>query len=54
MPVGLGDGVGDFHDVANLPMGVSFYFPLKYIGGENFTFFQGMVSYSGHYGRKAG
>ena len=42
VPVGLGDGVGDCHDVANLPW-VSFYFLFYLLWGLNFTLFQGIV-----------
>ena len=40
VPVGLGDGVGDCHDVANLLKNkVSFHFPCISFWGENFTLF---------------
>ena len=39
VPVGLGDGVGDCHDVANLPRKRSFYFPFVFLWGKNFTLF---------------
>ena len=44
VPVGLGDGAGDCHDVANLPRRAFFLFPFLFVG-ENFTLFQGKVSY---------
>ena len=34
VPAGLGDGVGDCHDVAELPRGVFFYFPCVSLLGE--------------------
>ena len=39
LPVGLGDGVGDCHDVANLPKGASFYFPcISFLGNKSYSF----------------
>ena len=43
VPVGLGDGVGDCHDVANLPRKVSFYFPcISLVGRNTLLFFSGV------------
>ena len=42
MLVGLGDGVGDCHDVANLPKECLFI-SLCFFCGKHFTLFQGMV-----------
>ena len=39
MPVGLGEGVGDCHDVANLPRVCLFISLLYLFGGTNFTLF---------------
>ena len=39
VPVGLGDGVGDCHDVANLPRVCLFISLLFLFGGKNFTLF---------------
>ena len=38
VPVGLGDGVGHCHDVANLPGKCIFYFPL-FFGEKCLLFF---------------
>ena len=46
VPVGLGDGVGACHDVANLPRKVSFLFPFHVFFDENpCSFYKGMVSF---------
>ena len=46
VPVGLGDGVGHCHDVANL-LGKCLSISLQsFFGGELYSFFQGMVLFS--------
>ena len=41
VPVGLGDGVGDCHDVANFPEKCLFISLVFHFGGEIFTPFSG-------------
>ena len=43
VPAGLGDGVGDCHDVANLPRVCLFISLLNLLWEIDLTFFQGMV-----------
>ena len=46
VPAGLGEGVGDCHDVTNLPRVCLFISIIFFFFGKNFTFFfQGKVSY---------
>ena len=40
VPAGLGDGVGDCHDVAKLPRVCLFYFPSFFWGEQVLLFFQ--------------
>ena len=45
VPVGLGDCVGDCHDVANLLRVRLFYFPfISFLGNKLYSFFESMVS----------
>ena len=45
VPVGLGDGVGDCHDAADLQRDFLFISPLNFSGGENYAPFKGMLGY---------